>query len=267
MTEPTPRNLWAKLSPVGFVEGALTPWRGFRHMCDHPRLWRFAGMPIALNMIITVAVLALLIWAVPELIHYAHASIVDVWYRIPLLFVLDTLIVAAAITATAVTWLLVSGILCGYFYERLAREVEIGLGTPAETLKDLALRYHVVDAVIDVAKLIGINMGFLVLHIVPVIGSIVATIGITCFDCYIFGNDYLDFPLALRGMRLDEKRAFARRYLSHTLGLGMSVMMFSFIPILGAVMLSTAAAGAVLLYHRVAAPLTSGEAVPGQSVV
>lgn len=63
-------------------------------------------------------------------------------------------------------------------------------------------------------------------------------------------HDYFDFPLSLRGKRRQEKREFTRRHRAHTLGLGATVFMVSFVPVVGSLILATAAVGAVLLYRR-----------------
>ena len=124
------------------------------------------------------------------------------------------------------------------------------LGLPPEQIRDVPFSYQVVDAFRDLGALLAINAGFLLLNIVPVLGSAVGLIGSLYFDCYVFGRDYLDFPLALRGVRRDEKRRFCREYKGQTVGVGAAVLLCNFVPVVGAVVLSTAAAGAVLLHRR-----------------
>ena len=73
----------------------------------------------------------------------------------------------------------------------------------------------------------------------------------------LIGFDLLSYPLSLRGKRRSERVAFVRRHRPRTLGLGAVVVAFEFIPIFGAVFLTTAVVGSVLIHQRV--ELASGD--------
>ena len=45
--------------PEAFIEGFATPFQGFAYMTQHTGLWRYAVIPIVLNLLITIAVVAL----------------------------------------------------------------------------------------------------------------------------------------------------------------------------------------------------------------
>ena len=175
--------------------------------------------------------------------------------------VIGLIAMAAALGVGA--WVMLNGILCGHYHGRLARQVELRLGMRPEDMKELSLRYQVGDTLRDFGALLVINGGFLLLNFVPVLGTVVGTAGALYFDSFIFGMDYLDFPLALRGLRRAEKRAFGRRHRAHTVGLGAAIFLFNLVPVVGSVVLSTAAAGAVLLHRRLqAAGAIAGVAPP-----
>jgi uncharacterized protein involved in cysteine biosynthesis len=124
------------------------------------------------------------------------------------------------------------------------------LGTSSDDLKDIPLSYQIMDALRDGGVLVAINAGCLMLSCVPVVGSLVGLVVAFCFDSYIFGRQYLDFPMQLRGMRSVDRRAIADRHRGHTLGLGAAVLLFNLIPLVGAIILTTAVTGAVLLYRQ-----------------
>jgi uncharacterized protein involved in cysteine biosynthesis len=73
------------------------------------------------------------------------------------------------------------------------------------------------------------------------------------FTSYTLGLEYFDYPLALRGLRRPEKLAFGRRHRLHVLGLGTAVAILALVPIVNAVLLTTAVTGAVLLHRQIAA--------------
>lgn len=237
---------------AAFREGFLTPWEGFRFMNRRPLLWRFGALPVFLNLLITGFILVMLVvagfWYVREL----HPRFAGSWWMrgVEVLAILGVFAVVAGLALAA--WVLLQSILCGYFYAKLARQVELQLGLPIEEMKEVSLGREIADGVRDVAALIGVNGALLLLHVVPLIGSIVAMVGTLYFDCWLLGLDYLEYPLALRGRTRKEMRQFARAHRPQTLGLGAAVLLMAVVPVLSAVFLTTAATGAVLLHRRLA---------------
>ena len=233
-----------------FREGFLAPWEGFIYMGRHPLLWRHGLIPVVLNLVITGVVLLFLVVVAIFFIYRLRPLFPTGWTWLLVEVLSGIAILVAAIGLSLAGWMLLQGILCGYFYSKLARQVEIQLGARPEELPEVSFGWHVGDALRDVAMLIGVNVGFLCLHVVPVIGSIAAVGGSLYFDSYLLGSDYLDFPLELRGKDRDAKRQFAKRHRSHVLGLGTIVLLISFVPIIGSVLLTTAVPGAVLMHRR-----------------
>jgi uncharacterized protein involved in cysteine biosynthesis len=64
------------------------------------------------------------------------------------------------------------------------------------------------------------------------------------------GLDFFDYPLSLRGKRRAEKRLFGRQHRPCVLGTGTAVAMLSLVPLLNALLLTTAVTGAVLVHRR-----------------
>ncbi len=247
----------AATTPLGaFGEGFACPWEGARHMARHPELWRYGVMPLALNLVITLLVLGLLILAVVGFAVYLHPRFPEGTWGIvwEVLAVVSMLVVAAGLAAA--TWMLLSGILTGHYYGKLAEAVERQLGVGPEEIREIPFRYQVADTLRDFAALIVVNSGLLLLNCLPVIGSLAAMCGALYFNSYVFGRDFLDYPLALRGMRRKDKHAFCHRHRWHTLGLGGVVLLLGLVPLLGAVVLTTAVTGAVLLGRRLAIDAT-----------
>jgi uncharacterized protein involved in cysteine biosynthesis len=251
--------------PVGTVAhrfwmGFASPWHGLMFMVQHPTLWRYGVIPFLLNLAITAFVLALLVLSTIGFGVYVHPRFSPGWLGRTFEVLSALALLAAAFAASVAVWALLEGTLCGHFYGLLAREVEIELGMPPSEIREISLAYQFVDAARDFAALLGINSAMLLLNCVPVIGSIAALCGALCFDCYIFGRDYLDYPLALRGMRRADKLDFVRRHRASAVGLGASVLLCNLVPIFGAVVLTTAASGAVLLHRQLS------ESPPGPSL-
>jgi CysZ protein len=219
-------------------------------MCRHRELWKYGIAPIVLNVLITGLVLVVLMVTVGFAIDWLHPKFSPEWYWRALEIVCGIALAALAVLGAFVSWLLLQAVLCGFFYGKLAAQVELKLGMSPEEIRDVTLKAQIIDAVRDISLLLSVNIGLLVLHIVPVIGSLVATVASTYFNLLILGGDFVAFPLDLRGMRRAEKRAFIKRFRFHTLGLGAAVILLLLIPVVGAVLLTTAVTGSVLLHRR-----------------
>lgn len=235
---------------AAFREGMAVPWEGFKYMGRHPSLWRHGAIAVALNLLITGFLLFLLVLVAIAFITRIHPLFPAGWTWLLLEVFSGITMVVLALGLSIATWMLLQGILCGYFYSKLARQVEIQLGADAKELQEVKFTFHLADALRDVAALLGMNAAFLCLHIVPVIGSIAAVGGSLYYDCYLLGSDYLDFPLELRGRDRTARSQFAKRHRPQVLGLGAIVLLISLVPIIGSVLLTTAATGAVLLHRR-----------------
>ncbi len=252
----------AERSLSEFIEGASAPLYGLGYLNSHPKLWRYAILPTALNLLITCLALVVLIigamWLVTELHPWLTEGMEGAWWWLAVageILAVVAILLACALIMVLI-WKLVGGILCGYFYAKLAEHVELELGMKSDDLRPISLSYEVCDTLLNLTLLIVVNGFILLFNVVPLIGGVLALLGTAYFTWYILGLDYLSFPLALRGVRRRDQFAFGHRHRMHTIGLGSAVFALEFIPIIGAVLLTTATVGAVLLHRRIAMPQT-----------
>jgi CysZ protein len=239
---------------AAFRHGWAAPWEGFGYLCQHPRLWWHGVLPVVLNVLITGVVLLLLLVVAVWFVASLHPLFPAGWGWLALEVLCAVGFLVLAVGLALVAWSLLQGVLCGHYLAKLACAVEIQLGLPPDQIQEVSWGYQVVDACRDVAALVAINGGFLLLHVLPGIGSVLGVAGSLYYDWLLFGAEYFDYPLALRGKRRDEKKQFIRRHRYYTLGLGAAVFLANFIPVVGAVLLATAVVGAVLLHRRLEAP-------------
>ncbi len=253
-----------------FVEGFGAPLAGLRFMNRHPRLWAHAILPIVLNLFLTTLFLVGMVWGGYELFGLLHAKFnsgwMPAWMPGWVIVVVEVFIgialVAIILGLGIAVWLVLQGILCGYFYSELAKRVELILGMRKEDIREVPLAYQVVDALLDVTFVGFIAVCCFVMSFIPVVGPVAAVCIGGYFNSMVYGMDYLDYPQALRARGRVVQRHFARRHRAHTLGLGACVTLIAFVPILNALFLTTAATGAVLLYRRLGGPGTTATATP-----
>jgi len=240
-------------SSGAFGEGLSGPWLGFRYMARHPGLWRYGVVPVLLNLLITTLLLVVLIVAAVLFFSRLHPWFADGWIWIVLEILFGLLLLGCVLGLALVAYFVLQGILCGHFYGKLARQVELQLGIRPEEIREVPFSYQVADTLRDVGFLALVNTACIAVQIVPGIGSVLGVCGGYYFNCFTFGLDYFDHPLALRGVRRQDKRAFAKRHRAHTLGLGTAVLALTLLPVVNAILLTTAVTGAVLLHRQLAA--------------
>lgn len=233
-----------------FVEGFLVPWNGYTFMRQHRGLWRYGWIPVGLNLLISVAMLLLF--------YYLGSLLFESWlpgfpeglwgYFLKIIAVIGGILLLLGVGIAL--WFLLGAIFCGFFYSRLARQAELLIGTPPSVLREVPLMYEIVYSLRTVSLLLLVNFGLLLAHLVPIVGSTLGVAAAFYFDFYFMGWEYFDYPLALRAKSYSEKKRFVKAHRFHTLGMGAAVLSFTFIPILGAILLTTSVVGSVLLHHR-----------------
>lgn len=242
-----------------FASGLYSPLSGFTYLCRRPALWRYAIWPILINLVITAIILAVLIFTgiwffnswYPWLTTSNDGS--TSWWGIVLAVGLGLLLLVACIGITILLWKLLTDILCGFFYDLLARQVEIDLGSKKSDFQEVSVLHEILDALKVLFSLIVIQLFFLLIGFVPVVGPPLALIGVTYWTWKVLGLSCFEYPLYLRGLRLAERKQFVATNKAHTLGLGASIYLLQFIPFINAPLLTSGVVGAVLLHRRIEA--------------
>jgi CysZ protein len=235
---------------AAFVTGLAAPWRGFVYMCRNPALWRYGVIPVLLNLLINVVLLLGLVGMTIAFTAWFHPRFKEFEYGLVWEILTVAGLIVLALGVTLATWKLLEGIFCGHYYGKLAAAVELQLGLSADQIHAIPFRAQLTDALRGFVLLVTINLGCLTLNCVPIVGSIAGLVVALYCDASILGRNYLDFPLSLRGRTDQDKKAFARQNRFAVLGLGTVALVFNFLPVIGAVVLTTATTGAVLLHRQ-----------------
>lgn len=233
-----------------FVEGMRTPLHGLNYMNRHPTLWRHGVMPVIVNLLVTTLALFFLIILAIGTIILLHPYYGTGWWWVVLEVVVAIVVIALAGLIALGVYILFQGIFCGHYYAKLVEQLERDLGLDESEIREVTFRFQVIDACRDLSMLIGVQVGLLLFHLIPVLGSVIALVGGAYWACWVLGKDFMDHPLNLRGWSWAEKRKFNVKHRPLTIGLGCVVIVISLIPIVNAILLTTAATGSVLLHRR-----------------
>ena len=118
-------------TPVGrFTEGFTAPIQGLKFLNQRRHLWRLAVLPILFNLLITGLIIVVLIAIIGWFASVVHPWLTDGvsggWWVLVLVGEVLAVLMLLAIcgVAAVVIWKVLGGVLCGYFYGKLAEEVE-----------------------------------------------------------------------------------------------------------------------------------------------
>ncbi len=118
------QNKWG-----AFCDGLRTPWDGFVYLCHYPSLWRYGLIPVVLNLLITAGVLLIFMALSSEIVVLIHQRFPEGWGWLILEVTCVAALLLLIIGGALVTWMLLQGILCGHFYGKMAKQIELQLGT------------------------------------------------------------------------------------------------------------------------------------------
>lgn len=231
---------------AGFAASAT----GFTFLNKHPGLWRFGILPVVVNIVVTFIVWLSSFSAGWMAWESYQASLPIAWWADAVKWIGLVCIVLLTLALAFIMYVLLLGVVCAWFFGRLSYHVELALGADKADLSEISIAAQAVDALRAVFKLLVINVAVLVLHLIPVVGSMAAVAIGLYMDAYILGAEFLGYPQELRGKRWLERQAFAKDKMGATIGLGIVVTGLMLVPIVGAVFQTTAIVGAVLLHRE-----------------
>lgn len=260
-SNPPAAPAWLQRAPATnaadrFWEGICAPWHGWRLLRENSRLWWTAALPTLLNLLISLLVAAAVIgggWWLISMLHDAFAGQFTGWgwYAALTGEVLLVLAIAPLVLIMAIVlWKILTTIFCGYFFSKLALEVERLVGIDPSEVRPVSFAAEAVGLLFSLAVLLIGSTVLIALVFIPVVGGILSFVVGTLFTCWIMGLDYLGYPLALRGLPRWAQYPFGWRNSSRAIGLGLFVSFCELLPIIGAIPLTSAVVGAVLLHRK-----------------
>lgn len=226
-------------SVATFGKGLQFLLRGFALLISHPRLWIWALLPTAINLLLLVAMLVGFIHYYGDIYGWlcAHLGRPDIanpttWYAHVadgLLWVVNLIFQLLIVLVSLVLLLIVSYaaslVVAGPFNDALSERVEmIATGFEPATFsfgKCCADIVRVVRAeALKGIILIAIPMVLLVLNLIPAIGGISYVALTFLFGAWNLGFAFADLPSGRRALPFRERWAFATKHRWALVGLG-----------------------------------------------
>ncbi len=255
---PAPRTL-------GFVDGALAPWRGLAFVLGTPSTWPYAAVPAAIFVVLSAAIGALGV----TLAQHATESLASAG---------SAWLVAGGWALRVVLWLLAAAVavlvglalaqpLSGPALDAIVERQELALGGRAHPkhpalatmLRGLRVNLLSLAATLSVIALLTlVEFAF-----AP--AAVVTTPLKFVLSSLVLAWDVVDYPLGLRGMGVRARLAWFRAHVGLALGFGLSLGLVFLVPCAGLLLLPAGVAGAtriVIASEREDAARALGSARP-----
>ncbi len=230
-------------SPLYIIRGAIFVW-------SHKVLWKYAAAPVMISVVILVGSYILLYdlfikWISP----YSQE-----WYGQIVYYVFLLLITVALLGLSLFIVTRLASAIAAPFNDVISRKAEeIAAGILHET--PFSLPTFLRDSgrlFVHSFRLLGLYLLLLmlglILFLIPVIGGALYTCFGVLVSAYMFGYEYLGYPMDRRRFSWSQKQKFMRSKLSSVLGFGLGNVAVAAIPIVNFFFIPAAVVGGTLLF-------------------
>lgn len=239
-----------------FKDGLATPFRALNFLLSNLRLVRYFLFPFAIN----VVVFGLGTWAFlhyfGDLLHSLVSS-PEVWYQYILYYFAAVVLALLFAVVLVFGFTAVGNLVASPFNDVLSeRTEEIRSGQRNE--EPFSMKVLVGDAQMAVGNelrkiglLILIQVGLLLINLVPVVGTVIYAIGSPIAVIFFLAFEYLDFTLSRKRMKFREKWRLIMDNKSACFGMGTTFFFTTIIPFVNFFVMPLAVIGATLLFVQI----------------
>lgn len=226
-----------------FVAGFMLPLKGGLLLLGHRRLLALAAVPLVLNLLLYLAALALVVHYYEEWFGLLIAQ-PQTWYWLVGYVVLRLAAFVLLLAALVFSFVFVGTALAAPFLEVLSVHVERLLRGPEALtpVRPLPWLRALLRALGHAVLLLLLWLGLFPLSFLPVLGHMLWLVGSWLLLAYNFAA----FAAERRWSFREQWRRLLREWAA-TLGFGAAVFVVLLLPLLGLVLLPTAAVGGTLL--------------------
>lgn len=229
--------------------GPLYLIKGFNLIC-RPGLRRYAMVPLFVNTILFITAM----WLSTQYFDAYMAKVLPQGYEW-IEWLLWPIFAIAMLLTMFYTFTLVANLICAPFNSLLAEAVERELKgiTPdnnvslMQALKDIPQSLW--SEVKKITYFLSRAIPLLILFFIPGLNLFAPFLWLA-FSAWLLASEYLDYPMANRGIAFKEQRTVLKKHRMSSLTFGGSVMVLTMIPVINFFVMPMAVAGATALYIK-----------------
>ncbi len=246
---------------ISFFKSGRFPFKGIRYVFGHKPLFRFLLIPVTIDFIISIALLVLIFFQIPELVNLlldwlhrlattSDSSILKWaidwggWLLKIALILISILIFPILLTICSA---IIDPIFRGLLYSKV-RELE---GCPEEKLSTSEQIIRALKSIVnEIKKLLLYLVIFLLLlplNLIPLIGSVCYLVLQFLVTSVLIGWEYLTPYLDEKKLSFSEQHSYVKKNKGMIMGFGIPGAMLLLIPVVQAFFLSTHTVGGALL--------------------
>jgi CysZ protein len=238
--------------------------RGFQFFLKNRKLWLYAAVPTAINLLILAALIALLAHYYGDLTGWIFGSenvasadvgfFVKVWHGFlgALIYIAKVLIFIILLVLLFITTFIFSLILTEPFNDALSEKVEQLI-----TGKEIPFNWNYFVKSISRSVIVGLQKAafflsipllLLLINIIPLVGSIIYLVLANLFAAFDIGFNFTDYPMSRKLWSFNKrmKTAWAKKY--YFVGFGIIVL----IPLFPYFFAAPLVTGGTLMFSEVA---------------
>ena len=262
----TPKTLWT-------ARAFFYPFRGLLFIFRHVSLVGYIAVPVAINTVL----FALLAWVVgtqyPLWLEQLLPS-KETWYWAILFYVLLVLLGLVLLLAGIYAFTLIGNIILGPFNDFISEKVELLYAGTAndEPFSMKALFSDIVRSLkVQVAKMLLYLAGLLallVIHLIPIVGSVLYPVLILIYTLFFLGWEYCDYSMERWKYSFSQKRRTSFKNIFAFVGFGAGASLMLVIPLVNLMSIPVCAIGATLMFcdlrkeGQVSSPVQNVENTP-----
>lgn len=257
MTTPNPKANIPQFRSGDFITGLTLPFKGLAFLFKNGGLKRYAILPLIANVILYILALVLLFWLIGRwqigTVEWDFWGPVGGWLTALVNWLKGGLKILAGLVAVMVAFFsftAVGMVLASPLNDLLSEKVE-NVYCGSEKKLDLPIRFTIQaallsawDSVKNLVKQLFFSILCLPFLLIPILGFL----PLFLVGSYFAGFGYVDTAMARNFLRARHKRVLTRNRFWKILGLGVTMQILFFIPLLGLLLLPVGVTAGTLVY-------------------
>ncbi len=255
LPDPTSGGFFTRL-----VRGFTIPYQALGLMVEHPRLWTFALIPIAITLVLLSVVLMLLVGFNADLVDLIWAQ-PEEWYWMLLWVPLYALVFVLCFVVGALTF---PAVVSAPFNDSLSQRTERTITGVYEEAP-----FNMARFLGEILSAVGMSLGRLMLlygglififlfGLIPVVGQITAAVFAPLYTMSWMSAEYLEYSMGRHRFGfLHVFRTVRKNYLL-CVGFGGGIFLMLLVPLMNLLFIPVGVVGGTILYTR----LKSAGALP-----
>lgn len=234
---------------------------GFGTIVRSPRMLLLGAVPALITSVVLLGLLVALVYFAGDIVTWL-TPFAEGWsegVREAIRVLAAIALVGAAAVAGSLSFIALTLLIGGPFYEAIAERTERQLGLDTHDDGAGTLR-SVGRGVRDSLKLVVVAaLGAVVLFaigFVPVVGQATAVVLAALFGAWVISLEMIGLVFQRRGLRLGDRHRALRRNKAAVLGFGVPTYVLCLVPVVQLIAIPSAVVGGTLLAHRFLGPGT-----------